>query len=156
LGLGLVFAHRTNPLAVGVQTYAVQFEQRFTGSGGLSWSPDSRWVFTARANFRTGRPYTPVVGFVADEADQKWLPTFGDTSSATYPFFFELNLRGERRFQVGPVQCAVYLEVLNVTNTMNVYSYLYGTGDFANGVTPTRGAFNHLPIRPFFGVRAEY
>ncbi len=156
LGLGLVFAHRTNPLAMGVQTYAVQYEQRFTASGGLSWSPDSRWVFTARANFRTGRPYTPVVGFVADEADQKWLPTFGDTSSATYPFFFELNLRGERRFQVGPVQGAVFAELLNVTNTMNVYSYLYGSGDFANGVTPTRGSFNHLPIRPFFGVRVEY
>jgi hypothetical protein len=39
---------------------------------------------------------------------------------------------------------------------MNVYSYLYGAGDFANGTTPTRGSFNHLPIRPFFGVRAEY
>jgi TonB family protein len=156
LGVGLVFTDRTNPLATGPQTYRVQWEQRFTASASLSWSPTSQWVFTSRANFRTGRPYTPVQGFVADDANQRWLPVFGETSSETYPFFFELNLRGERRFSVGPVACAVYLEVLNVTNTMNVFSYIYGSGDYAAQVAPTRGRFNHLPIRPFLGVRGEY
>jgi hypothetical protein len=114
------------------------------------------WIFTARANFRTGRPYTPVEGFVADDVKERWLPTFGQTDSQTYPFFFEANLRGERRFTVGPLSCAVYLELLNVSNTMNVFSYIYGSGDYANGVQPTRGRFNHLPIRPFLGIRAEY
>jgi TonB dependent receptor len=156
LGLGVVVADRTNPLATGVQTYAVQYEQRFSASAGLSWSPDTKWIFTARANFRTGRPYTPVLGFRADFDNQRWLPVFGQSSAATYPFFFELNLRGERRFTLGPLTCAVYAELLNVTNTMNVFSYIYGSGDFAGGVPPGRGSFNHLPIRPFFGVRAEY
>jgi hypothetical protein len=73
-----------------------------------------------------------------------------------YPFFFELGLRGEHRFQAGPLACSLYLEVLNVTNTMNVFSWVYGEGDIANGVQPNRGRFTHLPIRPFFGIRAEY
>jgi hypothetical protein len=156
LGLGVLWSERTNPLAEGAQTYPTQWEQRFTASGSVSWSPTSKWLLTARANFRSGRPYTPVVAFLADSANERWLPQFGATSSATYPFFFELSLRGERRFQWGPVACAVYFEVLNVTNTMNVFSYSYSKGDFANGVEPTRGAFNHLPIRPFLGLRGEY
>ena len=65
-------------------------------------------------------------------------------------------VRGEYRFEVGPVSCAVYLEVLNVTNTMNVYSWVYGAGDVTGGVPPTQGRFNHLPIRPFLGIRGEY
>ena len=62
----------------------------------------------------------------------------------------------ERRFQWGPLSWAVYGELLNATNTTNVYTWLYGSGDFAAGVEPARTAFNHLPIRPFLGIRAEY
>jgi TonB family protein len=156
LGLGVLEARRSNPLATSRTTYPVQWEQQFTAGGGLSWSPNSRWVVTARANFRTGRPYTPVTGFVADEVRQRWQPTFGPTSSSRYPFFFELNLRAEHRYQWGPLSCAVYAEVLNVTNTMNVFSWVYGAGDFDAGVPPGRGRFTHLPIRPFLGLRAEY
>lgn len=43
-----------------------------------------------------------------------------------------------------------------MTNTMNVYAYVYGAGDFEAGTAPTRGRFTHLPIRPFLGLRAGY
>ena len=85
-----------------------------------------------------------------------WVPVFGRTSGERYPFFFELSLRGEHRFQWGPFACALYVEVLNVTNTMNVFSWVYGVGNFAEGVQPNQGRFTHLPIRPFAGVRFEY
>lgn len=156
LGVGLMTAQRTNPLAAGQQTYSVQWEQLFSAAAGLSWSPNKHWLAHARANFRTGRPFTPVTGFTVDSSGQYWLPHFGATDSGRYPFFFELNLRGEYRFEVGPVSCAVYLEILNVTNTMNVYSWVYGAGEVTGGVPPTQGRFNHLPIRPFLGLRGEY
>jgi hypothetical protein len=156
LGVGLMTAQRTNPLASGAQTYSVQWEQLFSAAAGLSWSPSKHWLAHARANFRTGRPFTPVQGFTVDPSGAYWVPRFGTTDSGRYPFFFELNLRGEYRFEVGPVSCAVYLEVLNVTNTMNVYSWVYGAGDVTGGVPPTQGRFNHLPIRPFLGIRGEY
>ncbi len=156
LGVGVLEAQRTNPLATTVTRYPVQWEQQFTAGAGLSWSPNSKWLVTTRANFRTGRPYTPVTGFLADEVNRRFQPEFGATSSARYPFFFELNLRGEHRFQWGPLSMAFYVEVLNVTNTMNVFSYVYGQGDFDAGTPPTQGRFTHLPIRPFLGLRAEY
>lgn len=155
-GIGALRADRSNPLAITRTTYPVQWEQQFTASAGVSWSPNSKWLFTTRANFRTGRPYTPVDTFVPNPTNEFWLPVFGRTSGARYPFFFELGLRGEYRFHIGPLSCAVYAEVLNVTNTMNVFSWVYGAGDLANGVQPNQGRFQHLPIRPFLGIRAEY
>jgi hypothetical protein len=156
VGIGTLRADRTNPLATGRSTYPVQWEQQFTAGAGVSWSPNAKWLVTARANFRTGRPYTPIDTFVADPTNSFWLPQYGATSSARYPFFFELGLRGEHRFQWGPLQMSFYVEVLNVTNTMNVFSWVYGEGDIANGVQPNQGRFTHLPIRPFLGLRAEY
>ncbi len=156
LGLGALSATRANPLATGRARYPVQWEQQFTAAAGVSWSPNSKWLFSTRANFRTGRPYTPIETFTADASGSYWVPQFGRTSGARYPFFFELNLRGEHRFQWGPLSCAVYAEVLNVTNTMNVFSWVYGEGDVANQVQPNQGRFTHLPIRPFIGLRAEY
>ena len=155
-GLGIQRAHRTNPLAVGLQEYRVEWEQPVSAAASLTWSPNSKWVFTGRANFRTGRPYTPVASFISDFENQRFVPVFGPTSSATFPFFFELSFRGEYRFKAGPLSCAVYLEALNVTNTMNVFTYIYDKGDYAGGMEPNRQAFNHLPIRPFLGIRAEY
>ena len=61
----------------------------------MSWSPSSKWLFTGRFDFRTGRPYTPVVGWVHDTADGWYLPVFGATNGARYPAFYELSLRGE-------------------------------------------------------------
>jgi hypothetical protein len=158
-GIGTLRADRTNPLATGRQTYPVQWEQQFTVGAGVSWSPNAHWLVTTRANFRTGRPYTPISSFSIDSTDPAnlgWVPSYGRTSGDRYPFFFELGLRGEHRFQWGPLQMALYAEMLNLTNTMNVFSWVYGSGDPAMGVEPNRGRFLHLPIRPFIGLRAEY
>jgi hypothetical protein len=64
-------------------------------------------------------------------------------------------VRGERRFQFAGLQMAWYAEVLNLTNASNV-ALTYDSGDFAGGVPPQQGSFNHLPIRPFLGIRGEY
>ncbi len=156
LSVGLQRAQRTNPLASGVATYPVEWEQPFTTAANLSWSPNSKWVVTSRANFRLGRPYTPIEGFTLDPTQTFWLPNYGPTSSARYPFYFELSARAEHRFQWGPLSCAAYFEVLNVTNTMNLYSWVYDGGDPTNGVLPGQGRFTHLPVRPFLGMRVEY
>jgi TonB family protein len=160
----LLFSDRHNPLAAGSQDYPAPWDQRFTLAAHLSWSPNNKWLFTGRFNFRTGRPYTPVVGFVRDELNARYLPVFGDTNSSRYPGFYEFSLRAERRFRLGPLDMAAYLEVLNLTNSQNLFARLYSStpqsasyeGDFAAGLEPQSGNFNHLPIRPFLGVRAEY
>jgi TonB dependent receptor len=151
----LLWAERTNPLAAGPTTYAAPWDQRLTLSANLSATVGTGWLLSGRATFHTGRPTTNVVGFTRDEADQKFLPIFGPTNGARFPDYFESSIRAEKQFRVGTLQLAWYAELLNVTNTQNVFIYTYGKGDFANDVEPDRGTFNHLPIRPFFGLRCE-
>ena len=84
------------------------------------------------------------------------IPGVSGRNGNRYPGFYEFNARAERRFRVGPLDMAVYLEVLNLTNSTNLFARLYDQGDFAKNIEPQSGAFNHLPIRPFLGMRAEY
>jgi len=156
LAAGLLFADRTNPLASGSTTYPVAWDQRLTTSANVSYVPADRWLVSLRASFHTGRPYTPVVGFTRDEANQRFLPVFGATDSLRYPNFFETSARVEHRFTWGPISMTWYGELLNFTNQTNLFVQTYDEGDFANNVPPAQGSFNHLPIRPFLGIRGEY
>ncbi|MBL8952459.1 MAG: TonB-dependent receptor [Myxococcaceae bacterium] len=165
LSLGLLSSERTNPLATtGRNTYPVPWDQQFTSAFSLSWSPNDHWLFSGRFSLRSGRPYTPVTGFrliTDDEGKLRWVPDFAAINSERYPWFYELSLRGEYRWNFGPVKMAFYAEVMNVTNAMNAFTYIYGSGTTdptaPGGVMqPERGQVNHLPIRPFIGVRAEY
>jgi hypothetical protein len=110
---------------------------------------------SGRATFHTGRPTTEVTGFVRDDAHQRYLPNFGATNGARYPSYFESSIRVEQRFKAGGLELAWYAELLNVTNAQNVFLYVYGKGDYAGGTPPALGTFNHLPIRPFLGIRGE-
>ncbi len=160
--LGLLSSDRTNPLATGPQTYATPWDQQFTSAVSLSWSPNDHWLFSGRFSLRSGRPYTPIQRFrlVPAEGDlpERYVPDFAPINSQRYPWFYELSVRGEYRFNLGPVKAAFYLEVMNVTNAQNAFSYIYGVGDTDpnHQIIPERGVINHLPIRPFIGVRAEY
>jgi TonB family protein len=187
LSLGYLNSYRTNPLHWNEDdpsnpywetvTYVTQWDQRFTGSAHVAWTPGDNYVISARFTFHTGRPYTPVESFSC--ANNQCEPNFGAPDSARYPPFYELSLRLEKRFRLGPVSMAWYAEVLNVTDAQNVFVYidnpaaqrsggedveLFGANP-ANicsmGATETtcpaqRTAFDHLPIRPFLGIRAEY
>jgi TonB family protein len=155
VSMGLLFSDRTNPLAQDVTTYPTPWDQRFTAGLNVTWSPNDHWLVTGRFNFRTGRPYTPVLSFVLDPSGH-YEPLFGAPDSARYPAFYELSARAEYRFNVWQLKMAAYLECLNITNAQNVFAYVYGPGDPASMTPPSQGAINHLPIRPFIGIRAEY
>jgi TonB family protein len=164
LSMGVLASDRTNPLAAVRQTYPTPWDQKFTMAATLSWSPTDHWLVTGKFSFRTGRPFTPVDGFTLVDRDALgnplaspyYVPQFGAVNSDRYPPFYELSFRGEYRFNAGPVKMAVYAELLNVTNSMNVFTYIYGLGDPATMTPPDRGAVTHLPFRPFLGIRAEY
>lgn len=164
LSMGILASDRTNPLAAERKTYPTPWDQKFTAAASLSWSPSDHWLITGRFSVRSGRPVTPINRFERVEEEcvvnelpdrcVKWLPVFDGANSDRYPWFYELSARAEYRFNLGPVKAAVYAEVMNITNAQNAFSYIYGTG--TTTMEPERGQVNHLPIRPFLGVRAEY
>ena len=155
LSSSLLFSERVNPLAAGRSRYPTPYDQRFGIAANVSLVPADHWLLSLRANYHTGRPYTPVTGFTRDEAGQRYLPVFGDTNSQRYAGFFEASARAERQFRFAGLKMAWYAEVLNLTNTSNIFALTYDSGDYAHGVLPQQGSFNHLPIRPFLGIRGE-
>ncbi len=169
LSVGLLSAERTNPLATRQKTYPTPWDQQFTAAANVSFSPTDHWLFTARFSIRSGRPVTSVSGWNQINVDcdtgqlptpdttkfcPAWSPEFGPPNAERYPWFYEVSVRGEYRFNIGPVKSAVYLEAMNITNNTNVFTYLYSTG--ASALPPVLSPIAHLPFRPFLGVRAEY
>ena len=103
----------------------------------------------ARFRYVTGNPETPVVGAVyAAELDQ-YRAVYGPISSSRRQAFHQLDVRVDKRWQLGPAALTAYLEVFNVYNAQNeeATSYSY---DFSKS-EPVSG----MPIFPNLGLRGE-
>ena len=66
--------------------------------------------------------------------------------------FHQVDLRAEWRQATPRLRWSVYLEVLNV---LNLHNDFLPTATVTDGVLE-EGMFEHLPIRPFLGVRADF
>jgi hypothetical protein len=94
-----------------------------------------------RVQYATGLPRTPVTGAYYDVAGDRYEPLFGAQNSTRLPAFFELDLRVDRRFELGRgVKLHVYLEADNVTARKNaeeiVYDHAYTRHSYVTGLPP--------------------
>jgi hypothetical protein len=107
------------------------------------------WSAGGRARFVTGEPRTEVVGAYFDARLGRWDPLLGAHNGIRLPDFFQLDVRGERRFELGEMKLAVYAEVHNVTSRTNAeeiaYSADYRAHDYISG----------LPLVAVLGIRGE-
>lgn len=162
LSYGYLQTERTNPLNTRyAKTYAPHQLQEHTFAASADYSIADTWVFAARYQFHVGRPYSTLGSFSLEERDgeQVYVPVLGAgdrLNDGRLGSFHEASVRAERWFRFNAWRMVVYAELLNVTNHSSVYVYMYDEGDPATGTLPKRGAFNHLPIRPFLGLRGEY
>jgi hypothetical protein len=90
----------------------------------------SRWQVGGRLGYSSGRPYTPVVGRIRDEARGIWRPVFGENDSALLPEYRRLDLRLTRFFTPPRVlglrpgsRCVGYIEGMNALGLRNVLEY---------------------------------
>ena len=108
------------------------------------------WTFGIRFCFATGLPRTPVVGAFYDSKDDLYQPIFGLQNSVRLPDFWQLDLRIDRRFDVGNhAKIVAYLEGLNVTNHPNGEENTYNT-DYTR-----RGTISGLPLFAVIGARID-
>jgi vitamin B12 transporter len=80
------------------------------------------WELGATARYATGRPFTPIVGYV-DGA-----PIYGAIHGERLPDYQRLDGRVTRYFLGGDRTALAYLEMLNLLDRSNVMSYSYGAG----------------------------
>lgn len=116
-------------------------------AAGYSWA--SGWEVGTRLRYVSGNPSTPVASAVYDATSDVYSPVFGPINSDRDPAFHQLDIRGEKRFQVGSGVLAAYLDVQNVYNQQNPEGYAYSY-DYSK-----RERIPGLAFFPNLGLRGE-
>lgn len=150
--LSLLDAKRDNPLnEVFGDEYMPSQAQAVTAGVSVEYQLTPKWRLTGRYDFHSGRPASSVEPASVEPggAETLQLSALNDQRLGD---FHQLDLRVEWRHATPRLRWSVYLEVLNV---------LYLKNDFLPTATVvdgelTEGMFEHLPTRPFLGVRADF
>jgi hypothetical protein len=133
----------------GRNTYPSEFDQ--THNLNLIGSYErSRWTYSARLRYVTGRPYTGVESAIYDSDSDVYIPVRGAFLAERYEPFFQFDLRFDRKWIYDSWILSAYLDIQNLTNNQNVQSISYNF-DYSKEVETSA-----LPILPIFGVKGEF
>lgn len=149
LAYGLLFAERDNPLNTVFPTeVAPPQDQRHTFSISGDYQVFAHWRFTTRYAFHPGRPVADVA--VADpEAETVMLTCLNcGRLGPTH----QVDIRAEWRRAYRKYRLTFYVELLNVGNIQSAFLPIH---DVIDGELNTT-LLNHLPMRPFLGLRADF
>ncbi|TNE86922.1 MAG: TonB-dependent receptor [Deltaproteobacteria bacterium] len=155
LAWGLLFAERTNPRnAQFARTVAPAQDQRHTWSLSADFPVGERWRFTGRYAGHTGRPTSTVQVRSVEWSDIALTCLNCERLGPTH----QVDVRAEWRKAItrglggAPYRLTAYLELLNVGNVRSEWLDVHEVV----GTEVETSALYHLPMRPFFGLRAEF
>jgi hypothetical protein len=81
-----------------------------------------RMEVSVKWRYLGGRPRTEST---YDERLQEWVDRDGDYLASTYPDYHRLDLRFERRYGFGFLQMIYYIDLQNLYNRSNIWTYMY-------------------------------
>ncbi|MFQ6608604.1 MAG: TonB-dependent receptor plug domain-containing protein [Fidelibacterota bacterium] len=125
--------------------------------------------FSTALSYSSGNPYTPIIGRYESWSEytlgpnldwdlwDRWLT--GERNSERYPPYFRWDISLVKRKPFFNGYREWYLEILNVTNHLNYFTYMYRDKynrrtDQYEGVE--RGGVPMFPFMPTFGLRFEF
>lgn len=108
------------------------------------------WSLSLRFRLVSGRPTRAIRGVFFDADRDRYIPMQGESGSARYPTFHQLDLRIEKKWVFNLWKLAAYFDFQNVYFARNAEAFSY---QFDYGKLVPRGA---LPTIPTFGVRGEF
>ncbi len=126
------------------------FDQPYLVNAIVSGRLPRRWQLGTRVRVGAGSPYTSVTNRIYDLDSAGVVPVFASGRDARLPTFFSLDLRVDKAWVFDKWELALYLDVLNITNTRTV-EVVDWTWDYAE-LTGLSG----LPILPTFGLRGSF
>ena len=130
---------------------SINLDYRFMGNDGPSWLSNSglNLLFV----FNSGHNFTKVKGY-----ENSRIPLESLNTSST-PYVFQLDLRIDKSFIVGPINTNIYLSVINVLNTKNIQDVFLQTGTANDGyLTSEAGSALVQSYRSTYGedISQEY
>jgi len=109
------------------------------------------WLLGNTFRLASGNPTTPVVGGLYNANLDIYTPVYGDTNSARSKYFHRLDVRVEKKWELGANGAGItaYLDVQNIYNRRNPEGSRYNFDYSQTGVVAG------LPIIPSLGLRGE-
>ena len=138
--------------APGEELVLYEYDTTHILTGLASYRLGRGWELGGKWQYISGRPYTPRVGALYSSSENSYIPILGATNSARYPAYHELDLRAQKRWEIGPSgSITAYLDLINVYGNDRV------TGIRCN-FDYTRCSYDKFPIPliPSLGIRGEF
>ena len=129
------------------------FDQTHVATLAATYSPTPTWEIGAKWQYRTGNPYTPVLGadLKSDPRNDEFIyvPIYAETNSARLPAYHRLDVKISKAFRFDNWQMRVFLEMLNAYNRKNLLDFSYND-DFTE-----KEDVYQFPIIPYLGITVE-
>ena len=128
---------------------AADRDQPVAATAVAAWNAPQLWQLSTRARVTSGHPYTPLYEAWNPWYDF-WVPQPGETNSARFPVFFQLDVRVQKTFVAKRARWSVYLDIANTTNQKNYLLATY-TPNYARLVPAI-----WIPIIPNLGLEVDF
>ena len=129
------------------------FDQTHVATLAATFSPTPTWEIGAKWQYRTGNPYTPVLGadLKSDPRNDEaiFVPIYAETNSARLPAYHRLDVKISKAFRFDSWQMRVFLELLNAYNRKNLLDFSY------NDDYTEKEDIYQFPIIPYLGITVE-
>lgn len=129
------------------------FDQTHVATFAATYNPTPTWEIGAKWQYRTGNPYTPVLGADStfDPRNNRpiYVPIYAETNSARFPAYHRLDVKISKAFRFNNWQMRVFLELLNAYNRKNLLNFSY------NDDYTERENIYQFPIIPYLGITVE-
>ncbi|HMQ69652.1 MAG TPA: TonB-dependent receptor [Ignavibacteria bacterium] len=97
------------------------------------------WLAGFKLKYAGGRPYTPINEQASKQVNRAVYAT-DDFNSARYPYYLRVDVRVDKKFDFKKTNITAYLELQNVFDRQNIYSY-YWNEDYKELSTIYQWAF---------------
>ena len=129
------------------------FDQTHVATLAATYSPTPTWEIGAKWQYRTGNPYTPVLGATSEldprNGESIYVPIYAETNSARLPAYHRLDVKISKAFRFDNWQMRVFLELLNAYNRKNLLDFSY------NDDYTEKDDIYQFPIIPYLGITVE-
>ena len=130
------------------------YDQTHVATLTASYMLTPTWEIGAKWQYRTGNPYTPVIGteIVPHPVTRlpRYAPIYGPTNSARVSPFHRLDLRINKSFIYQHWRWGIFLELFNAYNRKNVLDV-----DYNRNYTEQRSVYQ-LPLIPYLGLTVAF
>ena len=130
------------------------FDQTHVATVAATYRLTPTWEVGLKWQYRTGNPYTPVLGAV-QQADPRndeliYIPNYAETNSARLPPYHRLDVKISKAFRFNSWEMSLFLELLNAYNRKNLLDFSY-SDDYTE-----KDDIYQFPLIPYLGITTEF